>query len=147
MPWVLDGHISRRRPEKRRKITETLAMARYGGEATEPGTGHEPSLDEGRPYSRRPSWDEPEIRTSDREELIQCIKRGQRPTWVPKPNLEALCAEADAHAEARPEPRPEADQECHGQKRQQQRPGSPSVPAQLCTREISLYQSLRKSAL
>jgi Domain of unknown function (DUF4210)/Chromosome segregation during meiosis len=37
-----------------------------------------------------------EIRTSDREELIQCIKRGQRPTWVPKPNLEALCAEANA---------------------------------------------------
>ncbi|KIX05688.1 uncharacterized protein Z518_03660 [Rhinocladiella mackenziei CBS 650.93] len=36
------------------------------------------------------------IRTSDREELIQCIKRGQRPTWVPKPGLEALCAEVNA---------------------------------------------------
>ncbi|KIW96243.1 uncharacterized protein Z519_03311 [Cladophialophora bantiana CBS 173.52] len=33
------------------------------------------------------------VRTSDREELIQCIKRGQRTTWVPKPGLEALCAE------------------------------------------------------
>ncbi|KAK5053070.1 hypothetical protein LTR84_002044 [Exophiala bonariae] len=37
-----------------------------------------------------------DIRTSDREELIQCIKRGQRPTWVPKPGLEALCAETNA---------------------------------------------------
>lgn len=34
--------------------------------------------------------------TSDREELIQCIKKGQRPTWVPKPGLEALCAEVNA---------------------------------------------------
>ena len=40
-----------------------------------------------------------EIRTSDREELMQCIKRGERPTWVPKPNLEALCAEAYAQAQ------------------------------------------------
>ncbi|RMD44174.1 hypothetical protein DV735_g995, partial [Chaetothyriales sp. CBS 134920] len=39
-----------------------------------------------------------EIRTSDREELIQCIKRGQRPTWVPKPNLKALCAETTAQS-------------------------------------------------
>ncbi|RMZ85019.1 hypothetical protein DV738_g273, partial [Chaetothyriales sp. CBS 135597] len=39
-----------------------------------------------------------EIRTSDREELIQCIKRGQRPTWVPKPNLKALCAETNAQS-------------------------------------------------
>ncbi|OAP58221.1 hypothetical protein AYL99_07311 [Fonsecaea erecta] len=36
------------------------------------------------------------IRTSDREELIQCIKRGQRTTWVPKPGLEAICAEVTA---------------------------------------------------
>ncbi|KIY00375.1 uncharacterized protein Z520_04060 [Fonsecaea multimorphosa CBS 102226] len=35
------------------------------------------------------------IRTSDREELIQCIKRGQRTTWVPKPGLEAICAEVN----------------------------------------------------
>ena len=36
------------------------------------------------------------IRTSDREELIQCIKRGQKTTWVPKPGLEALYAEINA---------------------------------------------------
>ena len=39
------------------------------------------------------------VRTSDREELIQCIKRGQRTAWVPKPGLEALCAEVEADAE------------------------------------------------
>lgn len=27
---------------------------------------------------------------------MQCIKRGQRPTWVPKPGLEALCAETNS---------------------------------------------------
>ncbi|KAK5030549.1 hypothetical protein LTS07_005333 [Exophiala sideris] len=40
--------------------------------------------------------EEGSLRTSDREELIQCIKRGERPTWVPRPGLEALCAEVNA---------------------------------------------------
>ncbi|OCT53275.1 hypothetical protein CLCR_09694 [Cladophialophora carrionii] len=51
---------------------------------------------EGLSAPRRDGRDEKEqvtVRTSDREELIQCIKRGQRTTWVPKPGLEALCAE------------------------------------------------------
>jgi hypothetical protein len=52
-------------------------------------------------HRQEPEPDQQEgIRTSDREELIQCIKRGQRPTWVPKPNLEALCAETNAQAAA-----------------------------------------------
>jgi Domain of unknown function (DUF4210)/Chromosome segregation during meiosis len=34
-----------------------------------------------------------EVETSDRDELIQRIKRGERPTWVPKPGLEALITE------------------------------------------------------
>ncbi|EXJ94957.1 hypothetical protein A1O1_00075 [Capronia coronata CBS 617.96] len=41
-----------------------------------------------------PEPKEAHIKTSDREELIQCIKRGQRPTWVPKPGLQALCADS-----------------------------------------------------
>ncbi|KIW78855.1 hypothetical protein Z517_08694 [Fonsecaea pedrosoi CBS 271.37] len=40
------------------------------------------------------------IRTSDREELIQCIKRGQRTTWVPKSGLEATCARVNADQDA-----------------------------------------------
>ncbi|KAJ9607120.1 hypothetical protein H2200_008192 [Cladophialophora chaetospira] len=44
------------------------------------------------------------VRTSDREELIQCIKRGQRTTWVPKPGLEALCAEVEAEQNAAASP-------------------------------------------
>lgn len=44
---------------------------------------------------------QPRVKTSNREELIQCIKRGQRPTWVPKPGLQALYAEEEALQEQR----------------------------------------------
>ena len=109
MPFAFDSDQSSwTRPIKKRKITDLVAMARYrrdSGSSPEP----EPEPPTGSkayrgPSSRKGSFEEKEdkeIRTSDREELIQCIKRGQRPTWVPKPNLEALCAEADAQAEAR----------------------------------------------
>lgn len=42
------------------------------------------------------------LRTSDREELIQCIKRGERPTWVPRQGFEALCVEANAEQQCQP---------------------------------------------
>ena len=102
MPFVLDFEGIWPRPTKRRKISPSTAMARTNrreasppaederGERQPPGEAEQA---EQRPSSRQ------EIRTSDREELIQCIKRGERPTWVPKPNLEALCAEADIQAE------------------------------------------------
>lgn len=102
MPFVFDPDLIWERPTKRRKITPSLAMARYRqeGEAS-PEPQDDQHADEEFRTARRTSDEGPVIRTSDREELIQCIKRGQRPTWVPKPNLEALCAEANAHAEVR----------------------------------------------
>lgn len=90
-------------PSKRRKLSHPpLAMARYeehhSSDPQDAEMGQDRSVntdnwaDDASPGN---TSDGPEIRTSDREELIQCIKRGQRPTWVPKPALEALCAEAN----------------------------------------------------
>ncbi|ETN37640.1 uncharacterized protein HMPREF1541_07263 [Cyphellophora europaea CBS 101466] len=105
MPFVFGPETFWRRPIKRRKITESLAMARYRPENEQTSPDPEQRDDQYAATDTQPaprdSSEEAEIRTSDREELIQCIKRGQRPTWVPKPNLEALCAEANAQAEGR----------------------------------------------
>ena len=101
MTYVYDLGGDWRRPTKRRRLSQVYAMARtHPREASPPEEEEdfEPLLptevdgEESRPHSRQ------EIRTSDREELMQCIKRGERPTWVPKPNLEALCAEAQSQA-------------------------------------------------
>ena len=101
MTYVYDVVEGRRRPTKRRKISPSYTMALThpreasppaGDEGFEPMSPGETNEENSRPSSRQ------EIRTSDREELMQCIKRGERPTWVPKPNLEALCAEAQAQA-------------------------------------------------
>ena len=101
MTYVCDVVEDWRRPTKRRKISPSDTMARThpreasppsGEEGFEPLSPGETDEEKSRPSSRQ------EIRTSDREELMQCIKRGERPTWVPKPNLEALCAEAQAQA-------------------------------------------------
>jgi hypothetical protein len=104
MPFVWDPEEWWQRPTKRRKIHsfEVDDMARRDGWEPSPPPRREeevsyPSTDpDPKPHSPPPRT---EVWTSDREELIQCIKRGERPTWVPKPNLEALCAEADAQAE------------------------------------------------
>ena len=103
MPFALEFEDSWRRPLKRRKISSFSRMAR-----TNSREGSPPDVDVKRdaylPTESDPpksnSDSRPEVRTSDREELILCIKRGERPTWVPKPNLEALCAEANTQAEA-----------------------------------------------
>ncbi|KAK5101761.1 hypothetical protein LTS08_004220 [Lithohypha guttulata] len=41
------------------------------------------------------------VRTSSREELMECIKRGQRPHWVPQSSFQALRDEEDAMVEQR----------------------------------------------
>lgn len=102
MPFVFDSNLAWTRPIKRRRLTTFRTMARYrqDGQTSpdlEPASNsHEQRY---REVQETISVEKAEIRTSDREELIQCIKRGQRPTWVPKPNLEALCAEANTQAE------------------------------------------------
>lgn len=106
MPFALDWGGLAEPPPKRRKLLSPSAMTRYTVQAY-----HDPK---DLPFERGQSSGEcngphqeefaenedAPIMTSDREELIQCIKRGQRPTWVPKPGLEALCAEVDAEQKA-----------------------------------------------
>ena len=45
---------------------------------------------------RRTEYPSQVVRTSSREELIECIKRGQRPTWIPQPGFQALRDEEEA---------------------------------------------------
>ena len=102
MQYAYDHTEYWRRPTKRRRISPSSTMARINRREESPpneGEGHERySPGEADQPDQRSSSRE-EIRTSDREELIQCIKRGERPTWVPKPSLEALCAQANAQVE------------------------------------------------
>ncbi|RMZ86967.1 hypothetical protein DV736_g5807, partial [Chaetothyriales sp. CBS 134916] len=110
MPFALDSHYSwsQSRPSKRQRLAASPIMAR----AEDADLAFASGPDDDAVYSQNNGQTEAlqdliyrlrkisseEIRTSDREELIQCIKRGQRPTWVPKPNLKALCAETNAEA-------------------------------------------------
>ena len=59
--------------------------------------------------SQDPSRQEKEQnrQTSDRAELIESIKRGESPTWVPKPGLEALLAEQNGLTRGQPANNPQ----------------------------------------
>ncbi|EXJ89079.1 hypothetical protein A1O3_02143 [Capronia epimyces CBS 606.96] len=101
MPFVIDPEGLPTRSAKRQKLLSHPDMARYSVQTLN-GAGNSPSEREGdakTPTEGQKEVDsdtgETPIETSDREELIQCIKRGQRPTWVPRPGLEALCAEVN----------------------------------------------------
>ena len=106
MPFVYDLEPFLEPPVKRRKLCST--MARYSTPKHEdndeeqfPFEPTETSVESGGPPQEETGENEEvTVRTSDREELIQCIKRGQRTTWVPKPGLEALCAEVTAEQNA-----------------------------------------------
>ena len=105
MPLVLEYDLESDRPRKRQRLSPNMARtweAEHGSPPSEAGNdGRADEKSQADANSR--NWKQrEEIKTSDREELIQCIKRGERPTWVPKPNLEALCAETDAEAKLRP---------------------------------------------
>lgn len=47
-------------------------------------------------HPRRVEYPGEVVRTSSREELMECIKRGQRPTWVPNSAFQALRDEEEA---------------------------------------------------
>ncbi|KIW49309.1 hypothetical protein PV05_11002 [Exophiala xenobiotica] len=102
MPFVLDVEALDERSAKRRKLTSLSDMTRYSGQAyyhceeVPHGQGSESEETHGSEERYAPSLEQRTVTTSDRDELIQCIKRGQRPTWVPRPGLEALCAEVNA---------------------------------------------------
>lgn len=109
MPFFIDSEGLDVPSVKRRKLSPISNMARYSVQ-TPSEAGNSPCerdvnleiLHRG-PKAQCPDPQATQIKTSDREELIQCIKRGQRPTWVPKPGLEALYAEVNA-AEDRSRP-------------------------------------------
>lgn len=89
MPFVLGFDSLPIHPSKRRKLSHPPVMTREQRQLPNAGNVSQEGQQSGEDQNL-------DIRTSDREELIQCIKRGQRPTWVPKPGLEALCAETNA---------------------------------------------------
>ncbi|KAI1611343.1 hypothetical protein EDD37DRAFT_632554 [Exophiala viscosa] len=102
MRFIIDREPLPSRPFKRRRLLSHTDMARhsmhtyYNVERSTPDqTGLQEKDDELESLPLQCN-EEGGLRTSDREELIQCIKRGERPTWVPRPGLEALCAEANA---------------------------------------------------
>ena len=107
MPFVWDCGLLPEPPTKRRKLSPR--MARYSTPRSddieeqflfEPA---EPLEECSGPQERDRGGEQQDmVRTSDREELIQCIKRGQRITWVPKPGLEALYAEVNAEQNTSP---------------------------------------------
>src|SRR5271156_4619775 len=97
MPFCYDYYEQSERGYKRRRLSSEVAMARRMYEESEEGRdlpddkhllpAAEMETQQGDPNTRA------EVETSDRDELIQRIKRGERPTWVPKPGLEALITE------------------------------------------------------
>ncbi|KAL2440900.1 hypothetical protein ABEF95_008708 [Exophiala dermatitidis] len=116
MPFFIDTEEYPRHSAKRRKLSTLPGMARYSvhtfHETGESRGGSEEDVgicEESRTEHCSDEGAVP-LRTSDREELIQCIKRGQRPTWVPKPGFEALRAAEDAQhvSPAVTDPRPGA---------------------------------------
>ncbi|KAJ9654041.1 hypothetical protein H2198_006840 [Neophaeococcomyces mojaviensis] len=59
------------------------------------------SRSDDQPAQRRAKKNDEVIRTSSREELMECIKRGQKPEWVPTPGFQALCEQEEALREQR----------------------------------------------
>lgn len=91
MPLLYDYCEQERGSSKRRRLSSGPQMARRSWEEEDVQSGREVRhgsevLDtcenqrDDQAISKSPT-----IVTSDREELIQCIKRGERPTWISKP--------------------------------------------------------------
>lgn len=99
MPFVFDLEDTSGRPRKRPRLPVDITMARRRWEEAEEvqaSSKHTTRADTGPLIHENGSFiQKAETRTSDREELIQCIKRGERPTWVPKPGLESICTQTE----------------------------------------------------
>ncbi|KAK5558436.1 hypothetical protein LTR46_003685 [Exophiala xenobiotica] len=149
MPFVLDVEDPDERPVKRRKLTSLSDMTRYSGQAyysceeAFDGQGSESEETHGSEERYPPNLEQRTVMTSDRDELIQCIKRGQRPTWVPGPGLEALCAEVNAE---RNNPRPDMfHSEGDVQSSHTQRAQGHEGPLPRSSHQGSATESLRRS--
>jgi hypothetical protein len=89
MPFVYDRKVSQESANKRRKISGPPVMARRQWEEDDEDTRHhELPLEPPREAVEK----EELVQTSNREELMECIKRGKSTVWVPGPALERLAA-------------------------------------------------------
>lgn len=105
MPFVPHDIERREPPNKRRKLFTHSTMARREEDGSTETFWHVDShaphrADEGAEQADSVRK-EPRIRTSSREELIECIKKGQKPTWIPTPGFQALCDQEEALAAQR----------------------------------------------
>jgi len=106
MPFVLDLDQGSNRPRKRRRMTRNPDMAHRWWQDAELSTEEEVDNKDAEVQASemRHSDSEPVapsiVETSDREELMQCIKRGQRAEWKPKSGLKALHEEDAAYQAA-----------------------------------------------
>ena len=104
MPLLLDRSEDDWKANKRRKLN-SISPSNYpemaGQESDDRisswrALGEEKEVEECQVSRRKVGYAGEIMRTSSREELMECIKRGQRPTWVPNASLQALCEQEEA---------------------------------------------------
>lgn len=102
MPFVPDEIERGEPPYKKRKILNHLAMAKRIDRDVPRRDWHTDRDASDGADSRADQHDSTGrtdqcVRTSSREELIECIKRGQKTTWIPTPGLQALRDQEEAY--------------------------------------------------
>ena len=90
MPFVHDREVSQEPHPKRRKVLSSTVMARRQWEED---NEEAQDFDDVEEQTREATEKEIPIQTSNREELMECIKSGKSTIWVPSPTLERLAAE------------------------------------------------------
>lgn len=104
MPFVYSSDARQERPTKRRRLftypLNATTMARTDDDdMIDEQWQFDPDLDGSADdvnHGRRVEYPSQVVRTSSREELMECIKRGQRPAWIPQPGFKALREEEEA---------------------------------------------------
>lgn len=104
MPFVLGDDDLHEHPRKKRKIShykdKTTTMAKHKDDdfADEHWSRDQERKvgSEEKQKSKTTQYPSQVVRTSSREELIECIKRGQRPEWVPQSGFQALRDQEEA---------------------------------------------------
>lgn len=87
MPFVYDRKVLQGPGNKRRKISDSPAMARIKWEEVEEHPRRDEDLLE---QTREAVEKEGPVQTSNREELMEYIKSGKTTFWVPRPTLERI---------------------------------------------------------
>ena len=90
MPFVYDREVLQDFGSKRRKVGGSTGMARRQWEEDTTDPGPREDLQE---QPLEAAEKEIPVQTSNREELIECIKSGKSTVWIPSPTLERLAAE------------------------------------------------------